>query len=118
MVKPVSAEKKKGVCGLSIEVGIWCAAVFAFIESLVELRIVFSYWPFFVLLIIKAGLILNIILTMKCDHKTSSGPVKSARAAFWIYIIAIVLDTCLYIFVCFWSLKDYKNDEELPESCS
>ena len=104
MVKPVSADKELSMCGLSIETGIWFAAVMAFIESIIELRIVFSYWWIFVLLIIKAGLILNIFLTLKCNHAQSTGPVKSSRAAFWIYLIVMIADTCLYIFVGSYSI--------------
>ena len=69
------------------------------------------------LLIIKAGLILNIGLTLKCNHATSHGPVKSARAAFWIYVIVIVLDMCLYMFICSWSLISVREDDSLPETC-
>ena len=117
MVKPVNADKEISACGLSIETGIWFAAVFAFIESIIELRIVFSYWWIFVLLIIKAGLILNIFLTLKCNHAHSSGPVKSARAAFWIYLIVLIADTCLYIFVGSYSIATQKEEDEIPDSC-
>ena len=104
MVKPVSAEKVISKCGLSIETGIWIAAVFAFIESIIELRIVFSYWWIFVIMLIKVGLIFTIVFALKGSHAHSSGPVKSARAAFWIYLIALILDTCLYIFIGTFSL--------------
>ena len=117
MVKPVNADKEISTCGLSIETGIWIAAVMAFIESIVELRIVFSYWWIFILLVIKAGLILNIILTLKCNHAHSSGPVKSARAAFWIYLIVLIFDTCLYIFVGSYSVATKKDEAEIPDSC-
>ena len=118
MVKPANADEKKSMCGLSIEIGIWIAAVFAFIEIIIELRIVLSYWPVFALIIIKLGLILNIALTLKCDHAHHTGPIKSSRAAFWIYVIVIVLDTCLYLFVMSWALKDVKDEKDVPESCS
>ena len=35
-----------------------------------------------------------------------------------IYLIALILDTCLYIFIGTFSLVSQKEEEELPESCT